>query len=486
MPPLIMSNEETTSNNVSPSVLLAGDEAAKERTRQLSVREGVLWALMFGFGESYISPFAIALKAGSTAMAFMGTLPGLVGAFAQIIGANIVERLGRRKPVTVFTTIVQSFCYLPLFIIPYLFPSIAVPVVVCIFILMVAVNNLSAPAWTSMMGDVVQDKARGSYFARRNQLMVAAMILAMTGAGFTLSVLKQYDLIWVGFAGLFIVACLVRAVGAVLLTRHYDPPYHATKDTYYSFLAFLRRTPKSNFAKFTFAIAIMNGATNIAAPFFALYMLRDLHWTYVQFTLNAVAAMLASVLVLPWWGKISDRHGNRRVIIVTSAIIPFLPITWALTTNFYALLCVQVISGMAWSGFNLAVFNFIYDAVTPDKRPRTMSYFGLVNSAFSLLGGVVIGATLAKYLPSAYRLGPFHVAFLSSLPAVFVVSGVLRIFIGMFLVHRFKEVRTSEPISTRELLRRITYGEPFLGQIGEIIEFVSAPMRGNHDKDEDK
>lgn len=375
--------------------------------------------------------------------------------------------------------------HLLLFIIPYLFPSVAVPVVVCIFILMVAANSFALPAWTSMMGDVVPDKVRGSYFARRNQLIIAGMILSMAVAGCALWVFKRHDLIWMGFAGLFIVAFLARTVSVILLTRHYDPPYHAAQDTYYSFLSFLRRTPQSNFARFTFAIAIMNGATTIAAPFFGLYMLRDLHWSYLQFTMNAVAAMAAQVLALPWWGRISDRHGNRMVIISTSVIIPLLPIAWALTTNFYALLLVQIVSGMTWSGFNLAVANFIYDAVTPAKLPRTLSYFGIVNSVFSLFGGVVIGAFLAEHLPVTYGLGPFHKVFISALPAVFIVSGVVRIFVGLFLIPMFKEVRKSEPISTRELLRRITYGEPFAGQISEIINFVSAPMRGSDDKPDD-
>jgi MFS family permease len=465
--------------------LPADDVAAKERTQRLSVREGMVWSLMWGFGESYIAPFAIALKAGSTAMAFMGTLPGLVGAFAQIAGANIVERVGKRRPISVVCTALQSLCYLPLFIIPYLFPSVAVPVVVCIYILITAANSLASPAWTSMMGDVVPDKVRGAYFARRNQFIIAGMILTMTVAGCALWMFKRHDMIWMGFAGLFVIAFLARAAGAGLLTRHYDPPYHAAKDTYYSFLDFLRRTPKSNFARFTFAIAIMNGATNIAAPFFGLYMLRDLHWSYLQFTLNTATAMLAQVIVLPWWGRISDRHGNRMVIIATSVIIPLLPIAWALTTNFYALLLVQVVSGLTWSGFNLAVANFIYDSVTSSKLPRTLSYFGIVNSVFSLLGGVVIGAFLAEHLPVNYGLGQFRVSFLSALPAVFVVSGLIRVFVGVFLIPIFKEVRKSEPISTGEILRRMTYGEPFAGQISEIINFVSSPMRGNGDKPDD-
>lgn len=470
-------SEEGKTLIAGPGGPLESDKAEKVRTMELSVRESMAWSVMWGFGESYISPFAIALQASNTAMALLGTLPAIGSALAQMAGASLTERFSLRRPLMVGCTLTQAFCYLPLFVLPFLFPSAAAPCVVAIFTLMIAANGFAAPAWTSLMGDIVPTEIRGKYFGRRMRYTLLVMVLTMSAAGIIMSEFKKYDRVWVGFGLLFGIALLARSLSAYMLSRHYDPPYRADKDTYFSFFDFVRRAPKSNFAKFTFAVGLMTGMTMIAAPFFGVYMLRDMHWSYLQFTIMTVVGMVTQALVLPWWGSISDRHGNKIVITATSLLLPVTACIWAFTTNFYVLLVFQVVGGVGWAGFGLAVSNFIFDAVTPPKRPRVISYFGVVNGFFSLLGGAVIGALLAERLPSSYSLAGFKWICLSSLPAVFLISGIGRLFVALMLISSFKEVRVSEPITTRELLWRITSGEPIFGQLAEIVDFVSSPLK---------
>lgn len=468
---------ETNQANTSP---LAAEpeaiEAAKARTLKLSVREGMAWSLMWGFGECYVAPFALFLSAGNTAMALLSTLPSILGALAQIAGASLTERLGRRRPIMVACTAFHSLCYLPLFVLPLLFPSLAVPLVVVIFTLMITVNNISAPAWNSLMGDIIPEETRGRYMASRVQYMNLAMLLAMIAAAAGLSGFEAHGRTWIGYGCFFLLAMVARGSSAVLLSRHYDPPYHARPDAYFSFLDFIRRLPQSNFARFTLTVALMNGSTMVAAPFFIVYMFRDLHWTYLQWMVSTALFMATQILVYPWWGAICDRHGGRVVMRATSLMIPLIPLPWVFVTNYWILLSLQVLSGLAWSGFTLASTNFIFDAVTPEKRARVTSYYSVVNGVFCVLGGSVIGATLADHLPAAYRLGPFHVTFLSSLPAVFLISCLLRAGVTILLMAMFKEVRKTEPISSRVLLWRITSGEPILEPLGQLFDWVAAPL----------
>ena len=315
------------------------------------------------------------------------------------------------------------------------------------------------------------------YLGQRFSIIFACLTGANLLGGLLLGGFQQAQLVWAGFGLLFGCALLARLTGAWLLTRHDDPPYRSSADDYFSFWAFLRQTPQSNFAKFAFFVALMNGATNIAAPFFNVYMLRDLHWTYTQFTLNIVTMFIAQAVFFRWWGRIGDRHGHRIVLVTTGCLLPVLPVVWALTSNYYLLLGQQVLAGAAWSGFNLATQNFIFDAVSPRKRARGMAYFSLVNGFFTLLGGVALGAWLATHLPSAYRLGPLHVAYLSPLPAVFVVSGALRLLALLLLLPQFKEVRPAEPISPGALLLRLWSVEAFTGAFGDVVSRVGNALR---------
>ncbi|MCX6996017.1 MAG: MFS transporter [Kiritimatiellaeota bacterium] len=452
-------------------------DSVRQRTMRLSIFEGSTWAVMAGCGEAFAAPFLIFLRASNWAVALLTSGPVLLGALAQLAGAWWVERTGQRRKFLAVTVMLQALLYAPLFLVPLLFPAAGVAAAVVFALLAIFCGNLPLPAWMSLMGDVIPETRRGDYLGQRFAIIFACLTGANLLGGLLLGVCQRAQRIWVGFGLLFGIALLARLTGAWLFTRHVDPPCRSSADDYFSFWAFLRRTPKSNFVKFAFFVALMNGATNVAAPFFTVYMLRDLHWTYTQFTLSIVAMFIAQAVFFRWWGRIGDRHGHRVVLVATGCLLPILPVIWALTSNFTILLGQQVLSGAAWSGFNLATQNFIFDAVSPRKRARGMAYFSLVNGFFTLLGGVVLGAWLATHLPSAYHLGPLRVTYLSPLPAVFVVSGVLRVLALLLLLPQFREVRPAEPVSPGALLLRLWSGEAFAGTLGFVATRLGGALR---------
>lgn len=454
--------------------------AARERTRELSIREGMLWSLMWGFGDAFVSPFAIFLKAGTTAMALLGTLPSLLGPVASMIGANVIERSGRRLPLIIGSVIAQTASYLPLFLLPLFFPKLGVPFVVMLATLGIFANGLCSTAWTSLMGDVTDQKTRGAYFGRRNRFVIFAMMLTLISAGTTLAWFKSKDWVWAGFGVVFLVATVSRAICVGLFTRHYDPPLQTRPDDYFSFWQFIRRTPKSNFARFTWYIALMNGAVSVSGPFFNVYMLRDLHWGYGAFTAQTAIFLAAQFIVSPWWGRMIDRHGARTVLKSCSILLPVLPVAWACSTGLTSIMLIQALSGCAWSGFNLAVSTFIYDSISPGKRARCLSYYGIVNGTFSFMGGTFLGAWLAAALPDTMSLGPWQVQVISNLPAIFIASGLLRALVVILMFPMFREVRDSvHAVRTHHLLWRLASGEPIMATLGPWVSRLGIGRRGD-------
>ncbi len=445
--------------------------ALRSRTQRLSIWEGSLWAVLWGFGETYIAPFALFLNAGNQAMAFIGTGPVLIAALAQLAGSALLDRVGRRMPIILPSFIIQATAYLPLFILPVVLPAIGIPVLLGAVTICFIVSGIAVPSWMSLMGDVVDPEDRGRYFSNRTRIVMYTMLGAMLLAGVIINQWKKIGHPAAGFGFLFGMACLVRLISVFFMRRHYDAPLQKMQDkAYFSFLDFVRATPRSNFARFTFTVALVNGATQIASPFFAVYMLRDLHWSYIQFTANMAAFLLSQTLFVRWWGALSDRHGNRAILVATSCLLPLLPLFWIFSTNYIILLLAQVVSGATWSGFNLAASNFVYDAVTQQKRARAFSYYNVINGIFSVAGGMLIGASVAEHAPSAFTLGPLQIKLLSSLPIVFLVSSIARAIAAAFMLPRFKEVRVAEPISTMRILWRLGVGQPLFGQAGEFIK----------------
>lgn len=460
-----------------PATCSSADLPAAMRTRRLSVIEGAAWSVMYGFGDAYLSPFALWIGAGNRAMAVLGSLPLVIGALAQVAGASVAERLGRRKPLLVGTTTMQAIAYVLLYVGVLTWPSLAVRWVLLMSAVLMWLGAFGSAAWTSWMGDVTHEHDRGRYFARRNSVIMITLTVSMLAAAWLLSTFRRTDRTLIGFGVLFTVAAMARALSSWLLSGHWEPPMVRAADAGFSFWDFLRRMPTSNFAKFSLLVAMMNGATNVAGPFFSVYMLRDLHWTYQQFTLNTVVQLLAQMAAYRWWGAVCDRHGARVTIKAASVMLPILPILWALTTDFRLLLLAQVLSGVTWAGFNLATTNFIYDAVTPAKRARVVGYHGLLNATCTLIGANLIGAPLAESLPSEFAFGPWSVKLVSSLPLVFIASGLLRIAVAAVMLPRFREVRPVERVSTWTILRRIGSGEPVLTAGLDLIQWLPRVVR---------
>ncbi len=430
-------------------------ERARRRTLSLSFWDGAMWSIMTGMGDMYIAPFAVFLKAGNQALALIGTMPTLLGAVAQLVGAYATDRLRLRRGLLAPVCAIQALFFLPLFLVPLLMPGWAVPGVLLFTALGLFCGNAVAPAWISLMGDVAPEAARGDYFGRRSRLVILVVFLSMLAAGGILALFQRVHHVGWGFAVLFSIACCARLASAWLLGLHHDPPYHPTPDSYFSFWDFIRRMPRSNYARFALFYACMMGSICVASPFFTVYMLRDLHWSYAKFTLNSAAFQATQFLLIRWWGRIGDRHGNRVVIVTTSFMLPILPCLWTLSSNYYYLLLVQCVSGVCWSGFTLAAQNFTFDAVSPLKRARITSYSTLLNGIFTVLGGTLLGAWLANHLPATYHIGPWTLAFASSLPAVFLLSGLCRLSTALLLLPRFKEVRYAEPIHPAAVLLQL-------------------------------
>jgi MFS family permease len=319
--------------------------ADRERTLRLSVREGMVWSVMWGFGEAYIAPFAVFLKAGPTAMALLGTLPGLLGAAGQWLGAIVMERTRRRRTLVVATHVIQGLAFVPLYLIPLLFPSVGAAAVVTVFSISTLLFSGGGPIWISLMGDVVPEDRRGRFFGSRNRTVMAGMVISMLLAALVMSRAKAWGIPWTGFGLLFGLAAAARLACSRLMRKHADPPLALPPVTGARGLAWWSRLRGSPFAYFALVHTVLNGAVMVAGPFFPLYMLRDLQWDYLRFTTMTVAFLLAQISVVHWWGALCDRHGNRVVYLTTSLLAPLPMLAWFASTDFRVLLGAQLISG---------------------------------------------------------------------------------------------------------------------------------------------
>lgn len=396
--------------------------------------------MIIGSGESYFSAFALYFKATTAQIGVLASLPPLLASFAQLISAWFGRRLKKRKPIIIFGASIQGLVLIPLAIFPILFPDHAIPILVVCAILYFSGANIAVPQWGSMMGDLVAERRRGRFFGRRTRLCSITSFSALILAGIILDLFDRNAYTLTGYIVIFLAAIIARFVSVYHLSQMYDPPSHVAALESPFQTGFWRRVQGSSFARFSIFFAAMQFSVAIASPFFVVYMFRDLHFTYLEFTINIATSVLVQFLALNRWGRISDAFGNRVILVVTGLTIPLFPLLWVFSSNYIYLLIVQAMAGMTWGGFSLGASNYIYDLVPPSKRTMYLAFHNVLTST-AVFSGALIGSYLGTHLPSEMTLFGEHYEWLSALYGVFIISASMRLIIAIVLLPRLKEMR---------------------------------------------
>jgi MFS family permease len=184
-------------------------------------------------------------------------------------------------------------------------------------------------------------------------------------------------------------------------------------------------------------------------------MLRDLKFNYLTYTLLVVTVTITQICTFNRWGMHADKVGNIKVIRLTSFFIASLPLWWVINRHPLFLTLAQIASGFAWAGFNLCATNFIYDAVTPQKRVRCIAFFN-VFIGVATCGGALVGGYVSNYMPELFGY---------KLLSLFLLSSLLRFCIVFLFSGKIKEVRTAEKISSKDLFYSVTGIKPAFGFI---------------------
>ena len=437
---------------------------------QASIKDGISYAVMMGSGETYFGPFGIFLHASTLQVGLLASLPQLFGAVLQWAGAINMDRIKSRRRFVMIGAFIQALTLIPMALIPLFFGQGTLPVLILLALIIVynSANAAGLPVWSSLIGDLVPTDIRGRFFGHRNRLTTMSAFISLLVAGVTLHLFAQAGLPQWGFLVTLVIAFLARLNSVRWLSKYDDPGFTIVSDQIFTFRQFLKRSPSSNFAKFVFFIGAINFSVAFSAPYFALFMLRDLKFSYVEFTAVTGVVTITQFLAFRHWGTLSDSFGNKKILNVCGWGVAVVPMLWLVSHQLWYLLLIQILAGLVWSGFSLASANFLFDAVSKPKRARCVAYQGLVNGLFIFLGALT-GGFAAGHLPRSISIGPWTWTPLFMLPVLFLLSGIMRATAAGIFLHRFKEVRPVEPIRHRDLIYRVSQIRPIAGATFSLI-----------------
>lgn len=125
-----------------------------------------------------------------------------------------------------------------------------------------------------------------------------------------------------------------------------------------------------------------------------------------------------------YWGRQSDVWGRRKVLAVTTFFAALSYVAFAYAPTLWAAIGIRVVSGF-FSGTLSVAQGFIADVSAPERRAKTMGYFG---AAFSLgfvfgpaIGGIFAGEEIAA---ASFRLPIFIAGGLSLLASIWCLAAL--------------------------------------------------------------
>lgn len=447
----------------SPFIFMKGAFSADPRVTQSlrhSVRDGIAYSVMSGVGETYLAAYALFLGATAAQVSLLAAIPPLFGAITQLFAAWLEGRAGTRRALIVSSALMHAFTWFPIIWLPYFVPSYAVPIMVGCIVAYHGWIGFGAPLWCTLMADLVPARKRGRFFGGRTRLMSVTSFAALVVGGVVLEFFEARDDTRLGFAAIFTAAAAARMYSVYHLARMAEPnPPDRDRRP-------LSPPPTSDyhgrFVRFSLFIAAMNFAVAVAGPFFTVYMLRDLHFSYLQFTAATAIAVVAQFLTLRGWGRFADLFGNRAIMAASGLIVPLVPALWLLSPSFGWVLLVQAIAGWSWAGFSLAAGNHLYDVVRPYRRAASWATHNLLNNVGTCAGALMGGATSAWFSPTFTLLG--HTLHWSSgLWVLMLASAILRALALAIFLPRVEEVRPVPAFSARALVFRMVRSNQLAG-----------------------
>ena len=430
------------------------DNTIRERGLRLSVIDGAFSAVMGGLcGGIFLVGFVLkVLDADTGKIGVIASLP-MFANLIQLLGSYIIEKTGKSKRLCLISVAVSRALWLLIILLPFrIFAGLSdyrIWVVVGVIGLSSLFAALAGVGWTSWMSELVPEETRGAYFGKRNMISAFfGMLFVLAGGRF----INFWEMRYphnqpAGFIIIFGAGILAGLLSLIFLRAVPETPAPPRpKDGGFNLREFLSPVKDSNFIKLALFGASWIFAVNLAAPFYGVYMINALKIDFSTLTVFGTAATVATLIMMKIWGPITDKLGNKPVLIVSSLALAAVPFLWVSTIPgryYIPVMGAHILSGAFMAGAGLSQFNIL---IKLSPREGRSVYLALYAAATGLTGALapVAGGRLSFLMEDISVILPGYT--LTGLHLLFILSAVL-IAVSLIFAARIHEEGSSSPMA---------------------------------------
>jgi MFS family permease len=260
--------------------------------------------------------YALLLGASSTVIGVLAAIPFLTQ-LLQAPAVLLLERLRSRRFVSIVSLFIARLA-LPLMAVLGFIPdkNLALALLVIGETVHCAFNAVAGCGWNSWIRDLIPEERMGAFFARRT---IYATLLGIVGTGLAAGALHFADPVGGGgspavFAGLYGIGFVSSLFSTWQLAKVPEPsmPAPVPGRRLRTLLAQPLKDP--DFVRLLRFFASWQFAVNLAAPFFTVFMMRQLGFSAGFVLMMSIVSQIANIMVLRVWGQLSDRFTNKTVL----------------------------------------------------------------------------------------------------------------------------------------------------------------------------
>jgi MFS family permease len=274
-------------------------------------------------------------------------------------------------------------------------------------LLYTVIGGMSGCVWSAWVSELLPPRRRGLYFGIRNQRTHTAHFFSLLLAGFILQKIEEIFSNSTGtqfaFTLVFLVGLIAKLFSFFHLYSQPDTPF-IPKSNVPRPVEFIRKSYEDQKSRRTFYFfGTMGLAISIFSPFQTPYLRQVLHLSYFHFSFAIAVYVGARFLAAPLVGKMVDSSGSRQLLLISSMLMPWIPLGWSLSENYGWILIVQFLGGLIWAAFDLCAFTFLAETTPSCDRQHAFSVKQIAWNLGSSMG-VILGGVLIHFFGKPYIL----------------------------------------------------------------------------------
>ncbi|MCG3216305.1 MAG: MFS transporter [Candidatus Heimdallarchaeota archaeon] len=380
-------DHETNSDEINENFKVKKEEklALYSRTIAVSTSRGLV--------QPFVSMIALAMGASSGLLGWIQSISNLLSTFLSPIFGRFSDKVRKRIPFIVISTITWGIPYAFLYFID---PSFSWAIVIVVALVNL-IASLGLPAWSALMNELFPKEIRGKLTGRIFWFDAIGSTIATIFTGIVLTRIfkdidyQKYILIPVAI-GVFL------SILGVLPFKKIEEPLKKIVKEEQPIPRKLNESFKIAFAnkpfrKYTIISVIQSLFFSFAWPLFSIFQVKVLKATALEIAILSISFSISILLVIRLGAKLSDRFGRTKLIFFNRFMLVAFPVSYIFATEVWHLYIIHyVIAPFMFLG-TPSVHAYLLDIVPPKEGGM---YFGI----FNMLTGVAlfIGALVGGYL----------------------------------------------------------------------------------------